>query len=203
MTQLEMTISSKRQVFDLTQTKLYVIKSRLLPVAGSVSPRFGNHVRGHVHADGQPVTRTLRPAMNTSKAAATAQIKHNLAGLKRRQCGRDRGYTPVPSPVFRYPAVTSRNRTQYLPPSQGATMFDFCSALIEAGQITKTSVPRASIIWLARTVKVERPLRPASPPLTALASQGGMALRMARLECACLVQKAGDNRLVIRLVYAK
>ena len=38
--------------------------------------------------------------------------------------------------------------------------------------------------------------------LTALASPGGMALRKARLECACLVQDRGDNRLALCLISA-
>jgi len=52
------------------------------------------------------------------------------------------------------------------------------------------SVPCASIIWLARAVKVERPLSLRLHLDRARFARDGTALRKARLECACLVQKA-------------
>ena len=70
-------------------------------------------------------------------------------------------------------------------------MPDFSPGPLQGGQITEPSVPRALIIWLARAVKVERPFALRLHLDRARFARDRTALRMARLESACLVQESG------------
>jgi hypothetical protein len=65
-------------MLDFAEAKFHIVEAGVLTIGLRVLPRQGEHLGGHIDANGTPRLPDLRPGQKQIKPAATAEVEDDL-----------------------------------------------------------------------------------------------------------------------------